>query len=101
MPVVIDDDYFRYLWDGAMVMAGENPYATAPKAFLDGAALPAGLVEIADRAPGVLAGINFPELTTIYPGTAQIGFALASLVAPLKLDGLRRFICWAMRRRLA
>jgi hypothetical protein len=89
VPVVIDDDYFRYLWDGAVLAHGHNPYAMAPKAALDGLDVPAGLVPLAARARDVLAGINFPELTSIYPGTAQIAFWLAYLLAPLNLDGLR------------
>lgn len=89
VPVVIDDDYFRYLWDGAVVAAGSNPYTIAPGAVLAGDPSAAHLAVLATRAGSILHSINFPELTTIYPGTAQIAFALAYYVAPFSIDGLR------------
>lgn len=89
VPVAIDDDYWRYLWDGAVVASGGNPYAIAPKAVLDGDPVGAHLQSLAEGRRAILDGINFPELTTIYPGTAQLAFALANLIAPFSLDGLR------------
>ena len=79
VPAPLEDDFYRYLWDGAVVAAGGNPYAVAP-ASIEGI-----------RGPGgqILGRINFPELTTIYPGIAQMVFALAHVIAPWKLDGLR------------
>lgn len=78
-PAPLEDDFYRYLWDGAVVAAAGNPYALAP----------AGIEGV--RGPGaeVLARINFPQLTTIYPGVAQAVFAFAHVIAPWKLDGLR------------
>ena len=89
VPIAIDDDYWRYLWDGAVVAAGGNPYAIAPKAVADGDPIAAHLQSLAAGHAEVLQGINFPELKTIYPATAQAGFALANLIAPFSLDGLR------------
>ena len=89
VPVAIDDDFFRYLWDGAVVAAGANPYSVAPAAVMAGDPAAGHLFGLASGARSVLAGINFPELTTIYPGTAQIAFALAHRLAPFSLDGLR------------
>lgn len=79
VPAPLEDDFYRYLWDGAVVATGGNPYAVAP-ALVQGAQ---------GSAAEVLARINFPELTTIYPGVAQAVFALAHMIAPWKLDGLR------------
>ncbi len=89
VPVVIDDDYFRYLWDGAVVAAGSNPYTIAPGAVMAGDPAAVHLSTLAAQAGSILQSINFPELTTIYPGTAQIAFALANLAVPYSLDGLR------------
>lgn len=89
VPVLIDDDFFRYLWDGAVLAWGQNPYTMSPKAALDGIGVPTVLAPLAAKAGDVLRGINFPELTTIYPGTSQLAFALAYGIAPLQLDGLR------------
>ena len=87
---MLEDDHFRYLLDGAMVAQGLSPYALAPHALLSGAdGAPPQLVE-AGRT--VIAAINFPELRTIYPGAAQLLFALAHLIAPWSVDGLRLVI---------
>jgi hypothetical protein len=84
---MLEDDHFRYLLDGAMVARGFSPYALAPQVLLSGTeAAPRALVEVG-RA--VIAAINFPELRSMYPGGAQALFALAHLVAPWSVDGLR------------
>lgn len=79
VPAPLEDDFYRYLWDGAVVAAGGNPYAVAPS----------GVESVAGQGLDVLARINFPELTTLYPGVAQAVFAVAHVVAPWQLDGLR------------
>lgn len=89
VPAPLEDDYQRYLWDGAVVAAGGNPYAVAPAWVRDGGAVPGVIAGLAGPGAGVLAAINFPELTTIYPGVAQGVFALAHWVKPWSLDGLR------------
>jgi hypothetical protein len=85
----LDDDFFRYLWDGALVAHGHDPYARAPQAFLTGSGMPASLAPLAARALVILESINFNDMRTIYPSVAQAAFALGHLIAPFKLDGLR------------
>lgn len=89
VPVLIDDDFFRYLWDGAMLAWGHNPFALPPLSIIQGRSVPPDLIPLVARAGDVLPHINFPEVTTIYPGTAQLAFAFAYWIAPLKIDGLR------------
>ncbi len=87
---MLEDDHFRYLLDGAMVANGLSPYALSPEALLrGGTGAPQALVE-AGRS--VIAAINFPDLRSMYPGTAQALFALAHLIAPWSIDGLRTVI---------
>lgn len=85
---MLEDDHFRYLLDGAMVAHGLSPYAHAPEALLlqgaDGALAP-----LVGAGRAAITSINFPELRSMYPGGAQAAFALAHLVAPWSLDGLR------------
>ena len=88
-PAPLEDDFYRYLWDGAVVVAGGNPYALSPAEVIAAKVLPPALVPLAEAAKGVLAHINFPEMTSIYPGAAQLAFALAHHLSPLSLDGLR------------
>ncbi len=84
---LLEDDHFRYLLDGATVASGNSPYRYAPADLLARPEL-ARLV-LSDQARGVISQINFPDLRTIYPGTAQILFAIANIVAPWNLAGLR------------
>lgn len=88
---MLETDYYRYLWDGAVLAQGSNPYTHAPEAILAGDA-PQRLVELRQRAGVVLERVNYPWLTTIYPPTAQAGFALSHLIAPWRIEGLR--IAW-------
>jgi hypothetical protein len=84
-------DYYRYLWDGRVVLNGLNPFQYAP-AEVDRL----GPEAEADSAPGRLwrlAGTSAPvrtifervhhrEVPTIYPPASQAVFALAALVTP-------------------
>ncbi len=91
-PAPIENDFYRYLWDGAMLAHGFNPYTLSPAQVLDCAAngsLPPGAAGLAADGGEVLRRINFSEFRTIYPGTAQAAFAAAHLIAPWSLDGLR------------
>ncbi len=89
-PEVGGSDYDRYLWDGAMTAAGENPYAAAPGDVLRHPDdLPPRLAELAKRGQAVLERVNHPELRTLYPPAAQALFAVAHWVAPFDLLGWR------------
>lgn len=81
VPPVLDTDHLRYLWDGALVAHGLSPWAAPPSAGVPPALGEAG-VALAARLP-------FSGLRSIYPATAQGVFALAHLIAPWSLTGLR------------
>lgn len=88
-PAPLEDDFYRYLWDGALVAHGENPYAASPQAIANAQEPGAQLAYLREAGASTLSRINFPELRTIYPLTAEAAFALAHGVAPWSLDGLR------------
>lgn len=93
-PPPIEDDYFRYLWDGAMLAHGFNPYAISPADIMralkgEAAAIPDAVLTLARDSGDVLTRINFPELRSIYPGTAQAAFAVAHWLVPWSVTGLR------------
>jgi alpha-1,6-mannosyltransferase len=88
---MLETDYFRYLWDGAVLAHGHNPYAHTPEAVLAGEA-PQRLIGLAHASGAVLERVNHPWLTTIYPPTAQVGFAIGYWIAPWRIEGLR--IAW-------
>lgn len=91
--VILEDDVYRYLWDGAVVAHGGNPYAYAPAAVManDGEATgrARGPGDLAAQAGDTLRRINHPQLRTIYPPVAQGAFALAHVIRPFNVLGLR------------
>lgn len=77
LPHPPSNDVYRYVWEGAVQLAGHSPYAVSP---LDALNIPA----LAELAAGPLADvhdrINHPDLSAAYPPLAQLAFrALAGL----------------------
>ncbi len=87
-----EDDFYRYLWDGAVLVNGYDPFAFAPNAAADTGHAPKAIKDLAEAAGDVHARINYPELHTIYPPVAQAAFALAYLAEPWSLLSWR-LIC--------
>ena len=93
---VYEDDFKRYLWDGAVTAIGENPYRYSPtEVFNAGAEGVSSVPELARLAVlsndnnFITGQINSPDLTTIYPPASQLVFALAHIIAPFKPWGLQ------------
>jgi hypothetical protein len=85
---ILEDDFYRYLWDGGVTARGMNPYSHAPSE--PGPAL----AELREEAGVVAARVNYPELRTIYPPVAQAFFTLAHAMGPWSL-GAWRFVLLA------
>ena len=93
---VYENDYKRYLWDGAVVASGENPYRFSPTEVFEagkpGARSIPDLTWLAmksNEADYITSEINSPTLTTIYPPAAQAVFTAAYAIAPYERWGLR------------
>ena len=92
---VLEDDYYRYLWDGAVVVGGHDPYRYSPAEVLHAGhganadAELAALAALAADGDGVVARINYPRLSSVYPPLAQAGFALGALVERFSLVAWR------------
>lgn len=87
-----EDDFYRYLWDGNVVIHGLNPYGLAPSAIMqrvEGSHEYAQIIESDPSLALILSRINHPWVPTIYPPLAQGVFAFAALVAPGSLLALR------------
>ncbi len=93
------DDIYRYVWDGAVVRAGFEPYAHAPSS-------PA-LAEVRD--PDIWPKVNNPTLRSIYPPVALLAFSAAGRlgggVLGMKLMSVffdlatALVVAWMLRRR--
>ncbi|MEO5958655.1 MAG: glycosyltransferase family 87 protein [Opitutaceae bacterium] len=74
----LEDDHYRFLWDGYRFATTGNPYVEAPQASFGDATVPAAFREILDR-------INHPDVPTIYGPLTQWAFRFCHAVAPGKL----------------
>jgi hypothetical protein len=87
---ILEDDYQRYLWDGAVTANGHSPYAVSPKdALVNGSG---DLGRLAQEGEPVTQRINHPDLKTVYPPVAQGAFALAYLIKPWSLTAWRSVV---------
>lgn len=85
---ILEDDYFRYLWDGAVTAEGINPYSYAPQSVIDpDAGIPEAMRKLALESGDVVKGVNHPQIRTIYPPVTQVFFAAAHILSPWNLLG--------------
>lgn len=70
LPTVHSADAVRYLWDGAVQRAGQNPYLDPPEAER--------YRGVQQEQPALFAAINHRHLPTIYPPVAQAAFRLSA-----------------------
>lgn len=121
-PPLLETDPNRYLWDGATLSHGVDPYRHSPLEVLQyrlGIFRPddprddrelALLAKLSTEPAlaGAFHGINHPVVPTLYPPMAQVLFALASRAAPgnvrvlkLLLIGFDLGVLWLMLELLA
>ncbi|GAB1262733.1 hypothetical protein [Aurantivibrio plasticivorans] len=79
---LLEDDYFRYLWDGFQTHISGSPYSKAPFDFFPGDGL-------SQRWQDILSGINNPDLKTIYGPVLQYLFLLSYWISPGDLAPLQ------------
>lgn len=79
---IFEDDIYRYVWDGKMLVNGINPYRFSPDA--------PELLSLRDAS--IWPNINFKYIATIYPPVAEILFALAYRAGPDSLLAMKGMI---------
>jgi len=93
---IYEDDWNRYLWDGATITQGINPYTYSPTQVMEyprdandvqGDLAKLSALSLANN--DFVERINNPDLTTIYPPIAQIVFTISAWIKPLSLEPLR------------
>ncbi|RJX34986.1 MAG: DUF2029 domain-containing protein [Desulfarculus sp.] len=109
-PPMLENDHYRFLWDGAVTAQGLNPYRYPPGQAQQDPAAPPELGALARQAPRVLERINYPHLRSLYPPVCQAAFALAHWLNPWSLlawrlvllaaDALSLLLLWRLLRRL-
>lgn len=81
-PVVFEDDFARYLWDGYQTLSSGTPYGKAPAQFFGDDAQ-----SQANKA--LLSLVNNPDYPTIYGAVPEYLFAAAYFVFGATSTGLR------------
>ena len=82
---LLEDDHFRYLWDGYITATTGRPFTHAPAHYFDNNTVPLAMRE-------VLNGINNPEIPTVYGPALQMLFAVGYWIAPAELWPLKAML---------
>ena len=85
---ILEDDYHRYFWDGAVVANGINPYQHSPEEAAGGGGSEK-LKELKHLYGDTLEKVNHPHVKTIYPPLAQFFFAASYKISPMSLTAWR------------
>lgn len=79
---ILEDDYFRYLWDGYRLVTAGTPYGQPPSAFFTDTSVAKVMIPALDQ-------INHPDIPTIYGPAFEYLFGLAYWLAPGQLWPLK------------
>jgi hypothetical protein len=72
---ILEDDFYRYLWDGRMTIETGSPYGIIPSTFFTNDTL-------SFQFEKIIGLINHPNVATIYGPVNQYIFALGYFIAP-------------------
>jgi alpha-1,6-mannosyltransferase len=79
---ILENDFYRYLWDAYRFATTGTPYGAAPTHYLFDVNLPAAFREI-------LGNINYPNIPTIYGPVTELWFLAGYGLAPAKVGALQ------------
>lgn len=82
---LLEDDHFRYLWDGLRTATALDPYRLPPAAFF-------GASTLSPAWQDVLSGINNPDVPTLYGPVLQWLFAVAHLLMPANVFAIQALL---------
>ena len=85
---ILEDDFHRYFWDGAVVANGMNPYEYSPEEVAEGGGNEK-LRELKRLYGDTLEKVNHPHVKTIYPPVAEFFFAVSYKISPMSLTAWR------------
>jgi hypothetical protein len=82
---VLEDDIFRYLWDGYLVVENGSAYGLLPELYYTSTQLPASI-------HNVLSLVSNPDIPTVYGPITEWLFAIAYIMAPGEIWPLKLII---------
>ncbi len=77
----LSDDFYRFIWDGRLIVNGLNPFNHLPNYYIDNNILPESLT------PELYNRLNSQPYFTIYPPLAQAVFTIACWLFPNSISG--------------
>ena len=80
----LEDDYYRYLWEGALLANGYSPSAVSPLDALN-AQPGSDLATLAMQSDPVIHRVSHKALRSNYPPVAQFAFAVSYFISPFNL----------------
>ena len=75
---ILEDDFYRYLWDGKMTIETGSPYGIIPSDFF-------ASTDLDSTFSHILGLINHPDIPTVYGPVNQYIFAFTSLFFPAQV----------------
>ncbi len=79
----LSQDFYRFIWDGRMILEGLNPYISLPKTFIEQGNSP---IEQATELYAGMGSFNGSHFTN-YPPVNQLNFLIAAIVANSSILG--------------
>ncbi len=79
----LSQDFYRFIWDGRMILEGMNPYMFTPESFISVGKFPIAQAQQLYAGMGELNGSHY----TNYPPIKQLIFAIAALFAGKSILG--------------
>jgi len=85
---ILEDDFYRYMWDGAVTSNEYNPYVHSPQDVMDKKYdVPDKILSLADDSGEIIKKINHPKIKTLYPALSQVIFAISFYFFPWSITG--------------
>ena len=79
----LSQDFYRFIWDGRILLQGINPYLFTPESFIEKSIFPIAQAEELHKEMGQLSANNY----TNYPPINQLCFAIANLFSSRNILG--------------
>ena len=79
----LSQDFYRFIWDGRMILEGFNPYLNTPEFFISRMDFPVNQAQILYDGMGILNGSHF----TNYPPLNQLCFVIVNVFSKQSVLG--------------
>jgi hypothetical protein len=79
----LSQDFYRFIWDGRMILEGLNPYISLPQTFIEQRSFPVNQAVDLYKGMGELNGSHY----TNYPPVNQLCFLIAAIVSNSSILG--------------